>query len=106
MPADAELKFDLCIVDASSQMRSYHREHRVGGHQGDPPVQGIVATKLTVHPKGGIPNNSPPGTIVASVTVTMSPPHTPFSRALVLERSDVHFPGYGCGSCAGDHEGR
>jgi len=58
-----------------------------------PPVQGIVATKVTVHPKGGIPDNSPPGTIVASVTVTMSPPGTPFSRPLVSSDPMFTFRG-------------
>jgi len=58
-----------------------------------PPVQGIVATKVTVHPKGEIPDNSPPGTIVASVTVTMSPPGTPFSRPLVSSDPMFTFRG-------------
>ena len=58
-----------------------------------PPVQGIVATKVTIHPKGGIPDNSPPGTIVASVTVTMSPPHTPFSRPLASSDPMFTFRG-------------
>ena len=58
-----------------------------------PPVQGIVATKVTVHPKGEIPDNSPPGTIVASVTVTMSPPGTPFSRPLVSSDPMFSFRG-------------
>jgi hypothetical protein len=57
------------------------------------PVQGIVATKVTIHPKGEIPNNSPPGTIVASVTVTMSPPGTPFSRPLVSSDPMFTFRG-------------
>ena len=58
-----------------------------------PPVQGIVATRVTVHPKGGIADNSPPGTIVASVTVTMSPPHTPFSRPLASSDPMFTFRG-------------
>jgi len=58
-----------------------------------PPVQGIVATKVAVYPRGGIPDNSPLGTIVASVTVTMSPPRAPFSSVLVSSDPMFTFRG-------------
>jgi hypothetical protein len=58
------------------------------------PVRGIVATKVTVHPERvTIGDNLPAGTVLATVTVTMSPPGATFSGAMVSSDPMFAFQG-------------
>jgi hypothetical protein len=58
------------------------------------PVQGIVATKVTFDRKRvTIRDDLPAGTVIATVTVTMSPPGATFSGALVSSNPMFAFQG-------------
>ena len=58
------------------------------------PVQGILATKVTVHPARVTKRDDlPAGTVLATVTVTMSPPRAAFSGALVSSDPMFAFQG-------------
>jgi hypothetical protein len=59
-----------------------------------PPVQGVVATKVRVDRTSvKIRDNLPAGTVVAIVTVTMSPPGATFFGALVSSNAMFTFQG-------------